>query len=171
MGHERTDAPPLEPYKNYRFRVKWDGRYVAGVSRVSALRRTTEVAKHQEGGEPRAARKSPGQTDYDAITLERGITQDTEFERWANAVFRLGGGTGANLPRDFRKDILIEIYNEAGELALAYKVYRCWVSEYQAIPELDAGASAVAIEQIKIENEGWERDDRVPVPAPRQTET
>jgi phage tail-like protein len=151
----------VDPYKNYKFRVKWDGRHVAGMSRVGALRRTTEVIKHHEGGDPASSRKSPGRTEYEAITLERGITHDTEFEQWANLVWKLGGDT---FGKDFRKDLIIEVYNEAGQLALAYKVYRCWVSEYQALPELDASANAVAIEQIKVENEGWERDHSIPVP-------
>jgi phage tail-like protein len=159
-------AHHFDPYKNYRFRVKWDGRYVAGVSRVGALRRTTEVVKHYEGGDPSTGRKSPGRTDYDAITLERGVTHDLEFEAWANAVWTLGTGPGGEGgTKDFRKDLVIEVYNEVGELALAYKVYRCWVSEYQALPDLDANTNAVAIEHIKVENEGWERDRSVTPPA------
>jgi phage tail-like protein len=153
----------FDPYKNFRFRVKWDGRYVAGVSRVGALKRTTEVVKHREGGEPGTSRKSPGQTDYEAITLERGVTHDHEFEAWANRVWAPGAGQGG-AGGDFRKDLVIEVYNEAGQLALAYKVYRCWVSEYQALPDLDANGNAVAIEQIKVENEGWERDTSVVPP-------
>jgi phage tail-like protein len=147
-----------DPYKNFKFRVKWDGRYVAGVSKVSALRRTTEVTRHSEGGDPATSRKSPGRTEYEAITLERGITQDTEFEKWANQVWTLGAGPAG----EFRKDIVIELYDEAGRIALAYKVYRCWVSEYQALPDLDANGNAVALEHIKVENEGWERDTSVP---------
>jgi phage tail-like protein len=163
---QASTAAHLDPYTNYRFRVKWDGRYVAGVSKVGALRRTTEVIKHQEGGDQRTSRKAPGRTDYDAITLERGITHDTEFEQWANGVWRLGTGVpGEPAGKDFRKDLIIEVYNEAGQVVLAYKVYRCWVSEYQALPDLDAGGNALAIEHIKVENEGWERDESVR-PAP-----
>jgi phage tail-like protein len=149
----------LDPYKNFRFRVLWDGRCVAGVSRVGALRRTTEVVKHSEGGNPSTSRKSPGRTEYEAITLERGLTDDPEFEKWANQVWSLRPGPdGATQVQDFRKDLVIEVYNEAGQLAVAYKVYRCWVSEYQALPELDASSNGVSIEHIRIENEGWERD-------------
>jgi phage tail-like protein len=159
-------AQHLDPYKNYRFRVKWDGRYVAGISKVGALRRTTEVVRHQDGGDPGTSRKSPGRTEYDAISLERGITHDREFEQWANAVWRFGGGVGSEPgPRDFRRDLIIEVYNEAGQLVLVYKVYRCWVSEYQALPDLDAGGNGVALEHIKVENEGWERDPGVGPPA------
>jgi phage tail-like protein len=149
--------PHLDPYKSYRFRVKWDGRYVAGISRVGALRRSTEVVRHQEGGDAATRRKSPGHTEYDAITLERGVTQDTEFERWADLVARFGAAPG----QDFRKDLVLELYNEAGQLVLAYRLYRCWVSEYQALPDLDAHSNAVAIETIKVETEGWERDQSV----------
>jgi len=155
----------VDPYKNYKFRVKWDGRYVAGISRVSALVRTTEVVEHREGGDPSTSHKSPGLTRYEPITLERGVTHDTAFEDWANLVWKLGAGLGAEVAlKEFRKDIIIEFYNEAGQLVLAYKVYRCWVSEYQALPQLDADANAVAIQHIKLENEGWERDTNVPEP-------
>ncbi len=155
----------FDPYKNFKFRVKWDGRYVAGVSKVSALRRTTEVIEHREGGDPSTTRKSPGQTKYEAITLERGVTHDPEFEQWANKVWNHGAGLGAEVSlKDFRKDIIIELYNEAGQLVIAYKVYRCWVSEYQALPELDANGNAVAIQTLKLENEGWERDYEVTEP-------
>jgi phage tail-like protein len=155
----------FDPYKNFKFRVKWDGRYVVGISKLSGLRRTTEVVRHREGGDPSSSRKSPGRTEYEAITLERGVTHDTEFEDWANKVWKLGSGRGTEVSlQDFRKDVLLELYNEAGQLVLAYKVFRCWVSEYQVLPDLDANANAVAIEQIKFENEGWERDLSVTEP-------
>ena len=155
----------LDPYKNFKFRLRWDGHYVAGLSKCSALKRTTEVVEHREGGDPSSSRKSPGRTEYDAITLERGVTHDLEFERWANKVWQHGAGLGAEVSlKDFRKDIIIELYNEAGQLAIAYTVFRCWVSEYQALPELDANANAVAIQHIKLENEGWERDTSVTDP-------
>jgi phage tail-like protein len=158
MAQFVRNAQRLDPYKNFKFRVRWDGRYVAGVSKVSVLKRTTEVVKHRHGGDPSSSRKSPGRTEYDAITLDRGVTHDVEFERWSNKVWKLGNGLGAEVSlKDFRKDITIEVYNEAGQLALAYNVYRCWVSEFQALPDLDANANAVAIEHIKLENEGWER--------------
>jgi phage tail-like protein len=166
MPQFSVNANRFDPYKSFKFRVKWDGRYVAGVSKVGVLKRTTEVVPHREGGDPSSSRKSPGRTEYDAITLERGVTHDVEFELWANKVWRTGAGLGAEVSlKDFRKDLIIEVYNEAGQLALAYKVYRCWVSEYQALPDLDANANAVAIQTIKLENEGWERDLEVPEPA------
>jgi phage tail-like protein len=155
----------FDPYKNYKFRVKWDGRYVAAVSKMSALKRTTEVVKHRDGGDPNTSRKSPGRSEFEPITLERGVTHDLEFENWANKVWQQGAGLGAELSlKDFRKDIQIEMYNEAGQLVLAHLVYRCWVSEFQALPELDANANAVAIQTLKLENEGWERDLAVAEP-------
>ena len=155
-----------DPYKNFKFRIKWDGKYVAAVSKMSALKRTTEVVKHREGGDPSTSRKSPGRTEYEPITLERGVTQDPEFEKWANKVWALGAGLGAEVSlKDFRKDIIIEVYNEAGQLVLAYNVHRCWPSEYQSLPELDANANAVAIQTLKLENEGWDRDTAVAEPA------
>jgi len=139
---------------------------VAGISKVGALKRTTTPVEHREGGDPSTTRKSPGQTKYEAISLERGVTHDTEFEKWANKVWNYGSGLGAEVSlKDFRKDVIIEAYNEAGQLAIAYKVFRCWVSEYQALPDLDANANAVAIQHIKLENEGWERDYEVAEPS------
>ena len=155
----------FDPYKNFKFRLKWDGKYVAAVHKMSAPKRTTEVVKHRDGGDPSTSRKSPGRTEYEALTLERGVTQDPEFENWANKVWALGAGLGAEVSlKDFRKDIIIEVYNEAGQLVLAYNVLRCWPSEYQALPELDANANAVAIQTLKLENEGWERDTSVTEP-------
>jgi phage tail-like protein len=161
-----VNAQRFDPYKNYKFRVKWDGKYVAGISKVSALKRTTEVVEHREGGDPSSVRRSPGQSKYDAITLERGVSHDPEFEKWANKVWNFGSGLGAEVSlADFRKDIILETYNEAGQLVIAYHVFRCWVSEFQAMPEMDASANAIAIQTIKLENEGWERDTAVTEPA------
>jgi phage tail-like protein len=164
-------ANPLrfDPYKNFKFRVRWDGRVVAGISKVGALKRTTEVVKHREGGDPSTSRKSPGRTEYEAITLERGVTHDPDFEQWANKVWNFGSAPGPEVSlKDFRRDILIELYNEAGQKVIAYKVFRCWVSEFQAQPDLDANANAVAIQSIKLENEGWERDYDVNEPTEPQ---
>jgi phage tail-like protein len=165
MASFTVNAQRFDPYKNFKFRVKWDGRYVAGVSKISSLKRTTEVVKHREGGDPSSSRKSPGRTEYEAITLERGVTHDKEFEQWANKVWNFGAGLGSETSlADFRKDLIIEFYNEAGQLVIAYKVFRCWVSEFQAMPDLDANANAVAIQHLKLENEGWVRDVEVAEP-------
>jgi len=165
MAEFTANPQRFDPYKNFKFRVKWDGRYVAGVSKVSALKRTTEVVKFRDGGDPSTSRKSPGRSEFDAITLERGVTHDTDFEAWASKVWQLGAGLGAEVSlKDFRKDVIIDFYNEAGQLAISYKVYRCWVSEYQALPDLDSNANAVALQHIKLENEGWERDLSVTEP-------
>lgn len=166
MAQFSVNTHRFDPYKNFKFRVKWDGRYVAGVSKVSGLKRTTEVVTHREGGDPSSSRKSPGRTQYEAITLERGVTHDVEFEQWANKPWNFGAGLGSETSlKDFRKDVIIEVYNEAGQPALAYNVYRCWVSEYQALGDLDANANAVAIQTIKLENEGWVRDTAVTEPS------
>jgi len=165
MPQFSVNAQRFDPYKNFKFRVKWDGRYVAGVSKVGGLKRTTEVVKHREGGDPSTSRKSPGRTEFEAITLERGVTHDPEFEAWANKVWNFGAGAGSEVSlADLRKDIRLEVHNEAGQVAIAYKIFRCWVSEFQAVPELDANANAVAIQTLKLENEGWERDYDVPEP-------
>jgi phage tail-like protein len=165
MAQFTVNTNRFDPYKNFKFRVKWDGKYVAGISKCSALKRTTEVLKHREGGDPSSSRKSPGRTEYEAITLERGATHDTDFEKWANTVWNYGSGLGSEVSlKTFRKDIIIDVYNEAGQLVICYKVYRCWVSEYQALPELDANSSAIAIQRIVLQNEGWERDYEVTEP-------
>ena len=166
MAQFSVNAQRFDPYKNFKFRVRWDGRYVAGVSKISALKRSTEVVEHREGGDPSTSRKSPGRTKFEAITLERGVTHDTEFEIWANRVWNFGSGLGAEVSlATFRKDLIIEVYNEAGQLVLSYKVFRAWVSEFQAIPDLDANANAIAIQTLKLENEGWERDYDVAEPS------
>ena len=165
MAQFSVNAQRFDPYKNFKFKVKWDGRYVAGISKVGALKRTTEVVKHREGGDPSSSRKSPGRTEYDAITLERGVTHDKDFEQWANKVWNFGAGLGRETSlADFRKDIILELYNEAGQRVIGYKIYRCWVSEFQAQADLDANANAVLIQNTKIENEGWERDTDVTEP-------
>jgi phage tail-like protein len=168
MAQFTVNATRFDAYKNFKFRVFWEGSTtpVAGISKVGGLKRTTEVVKHREGGDPSTTRKSPGRTEYETITLERGVTHDTEFEKWANKVWNYGSGLGAEVSlKDFRRNIVIEMYNEAGQPAQRYKVYRCWVSEYQALPDLDANANAVAIQSIKLENEGWERDYEVVEPS------
>jgi phage tail-like protein len=165
MAQFTVNAQRFDPYKNFKFRLKLDGKYVAGVSKVSGLKHTTEVVTHGDGDDPSSGRRPPGRTEYDAISLDRGVTHDTEFERWARRVSSVGSGLDAEVSlRDVRKDLIIEVYNEAGQLALAYKVYRCWVSEFQAVPDLDANAHAVAIQHIKLEHEGWERDVEVVEP-------
>jgi phage tail-like protein len=158
----------LDPYSNFKFAVYFADRGtepVAGISKVTALKRTTEIIEHRGGGDPSTERKSPGRTKYDPITLERGVTQDLDFEQWANRVWSTGAQPGAEVAlKNFRRDLIIEVRNEAGQPVLKYKVYRCWVSEYQAIPDLDANANAIALQHVKVENEGWERDTNFPEP-------
>ena len=158
-----VNASRVDPYKNFKFQVMWDGRVVLGISKVGALKRTTEVVKHREGGENSTDHKSPGRTTYEAITLERGITHDLEFETWANKVHPYSGDAAMDL-RNFRKDVILVVHNERGQPVKKYKIFRCWVSEYNAVPDLDANANAIAIEHIKLENEGWERDEEVKEP-------
>lgn len=163
MAQFSVNTHRFDPYKNMKFRVKWDGRTVAGVSKVSALKRSTEVVSHREGGDPSTSRHSPSTWKFEPITLERGVTHDPEFEDWANKVYSVEGGSVLTL-KGFRKDIIIELLNEQGVVAKAYKVFRCWVSEYQALPELDANGHAVAFETIVLQNEGWMRDADVAEP-------
>lgn len=152
-----VNAHRVDPYKNYKFKVIMDGKPVLGVSKVSALKRTTEVVKHREGGENSTDHKSPGRTSYESVTMERGITHDREFEKWANMVHPYSGDPGMDLV-NYKKDLILEVMNEKGQIAFRYFLFNCWVSEYTSIPDLDANANAVAIESLKIELEGWERD-------------
>jgi phage tail-like protein len=164
MAEFTVNPTRFDPYKNMKFRVKWDGKYVAGVSKVSALKKSTEPVTHREGGDPSTSRVSPSLWKFEPITFERGVTHDPEFENWANLIYNTDGDAAISL-NNFRKDIIIELLNEQGVVAKAYKVYRCWVSEYQSLPELDANAHAIAIERMVLQNEGWERDVSVPEPA------
>lgn len=165
MAEFSVNADRFDPYKNFKFRVKWDGKCVAGISEVSGLSRHTDVIEWRQGGEPNTTRKMPGVTHYDSIILTRGVTHDPEFEKWANKVWNINSGLGSEVSlKDFRKDISIELLNEAGQLVLSYKIFRCWVSEYTALPDLDANAPEVAIQSITLVHEGWERDVDVTEP-------
>jgi phage tail-like protein len=161
MAEFTVNAQRYDPYLGCNFRLKWDGRYVAGVAKMSALKRSTDPVVHREGGDPSHDRKSPGRTKYDAVTLERGVTHDPDFENWANLVHSLDSPLSL---KNFRKDIVVDVFNEAGQLAISYQHFRCWPSEYQALPALDAATAGVAIQTLKLENEGWERDVAVTEP-------
>lgn len=153
----QKNAHRYDPYKNFKFRIIMDERPVLGISKVGALKRTTEVVKHRSGGENSTDHKSPGRTSYEGITMERGLTHDPEFEKWANMVHPYDGDAGMDLV-NYKKDLTLEVMNEKGHVAFRYFLYDCWVSEFTAIPDLDANANAVAIESIKLELEGWKRD-------------
>ncbi|MEY6433871.1 phage tail protein [Thioalkalicoccus limnaeus] len=160
MAQFTVNTSRIDPYKNFKFRVVWDGRPVAGVSKVSGLKRTTEVVSHRDGGDLSAKRHSPGVSTFEAITIERGITHDTDFEAWASKTFSILGDATVSL-KDFRKDMAIELYNLQGVKVRSWQVFRCWVSEFTAVPELDANANAVAFETIVLQNEGFIRDEAV----------
>jgi phage tail-like protein len=155
-----VNSTRFDPYLGFRFKLKWDGQYVAGLNKCSALKRTTEVTPWYEGGNSSGPIQIPGKTKYDPVTLEAGVTYDTTFEDWANKVNNFQGDASSSLAT-FRKNITIEVYNTEGTKILAYNVYRCWPSEYQALPQLDASGNAVMITTLKLENEGWERDSSV----------
>ena len=159
----------VDPYKNFRFKVKFGDAsdYIAGVSKVSGFKRSTEVIKHRSGGNPATSYKLPGRTEYDPITLERGVTADTVFEQWANKVWshaNAAGGMETSL-KDFRRDLTIDMFDEAGQKVLSYQVFNCWVSEYQPVSDFDGNANAVSIQHIRLENEGWVRDLDLPAPS------
>ncbi|MEO6669733.1 MAG: phage tail protein [Ferruginibacter sp.] len=157
------NAERHDPYKNFKFRVRFNGQVVAGISKVSALKQSTEAVTHREGGDPSSSRVTPSVWKFEPITLERGVTHDKEFEEWAKLIWNMEGDASISL-ENFRKSLTIELLNEQGVVAKAYKIYRCWVSEYQALPELDSNAHAIAIERLVLQNEGWERDYEIPEP-------
>lgn len=167
-----VNAERRDPYKNYRFLVRWDGKTVAGVSKVGGLSWSSDPVTHRDGGDPTRERKSPGMITFESITLERGLTHDPEFEIWASKVWNFEYGEGrvgnensqTTSLADFRKAIEIVLLNEAGQPAKAWRVYRCWVSSFNSMPELDASSAGVAIESLTIEHEGWERDTSVTEP-------
>ncbi|HFE44565.1 MAG TPA: phage tail protein [Nannocystis exedens] len=150
----------IDPYKNFKFRVIWDGETVAGVSKVGALKRTTAPVSHRDGNDLSTDRHSPGRTQFDDIVLERGITHNREFEEWANKIYSTQGDGAVSL-RDFRKDIQIELLNLQGVTVALYNVYRCWVTQYTALPDLDSNGEGIAFESVTLKCEGWERDDSV----------
>ena len=160
MARMTPQTNRFDPYRTFRFKVKWDGRYVAGLSKMGGLKRTTEMVEFREAGENITSRKLPGKTSYTAVTLEAGVTYDSSFEDWANLVNDFASHSITNLG-EFRKNITVDVFNEAGQKGFSYNLYRCWVSEYQALPDLDAGANAVAITTIKLEYEWFERDKAV----------
>lgn len=158
----------VDPYKNFKFRIKWDGRYVAGASKVSGFNHARDVVKHRDGGDNSTDHKSPGRTSYDAVTLERGVTHDPDFEQWASRVWTAASRPDANSDLEkLRSNITIELLDEAGHVAQTYELLGCWVSEYQALPDLDADANATAIQLIRLEHEGWSRP---PAQATRSTD-
>ena len=163
MAKFTVNTHRFDPYRNFKFKIKWDNQYVAGLSKCSALKKTTESTPWREAGDPNTTHKLPGKTSYEPITLDAGVTHDTAFEEWANKVNNYQGDAAMSL-KNFRKDIIIDVFNLQGKKVLSYNVYRCWVTEYQALPELDASANAVMIQTIKLENEGWERDTAVTEP-------
>ena len=167
MAKFSTNPSRFDPYKNFKFRVKWDGRYVAGVSKASALKRSAEAVEHRGAAKQSSARKVTGLRKFSAVTLERGITHDREFEAWATSAWEDSGQSGKASLEKTRRDIIIDVYNEAGRITLTYKLHKCWVSEFQAIPDLDENANAVAIQSIKLEYEGWEQIETVD-PEPRR---
>jgi len=172
MAQVSATAKRVDPYKNFRFRVKFSDStgYIAYVSKVSGFKRSTEVIKHRHGGDPATSYKLPGRTEYDPLTLERGVTPDLAFEQWANKTwsFRNAAGGLETSLQDFRRDITVDVFNEAGQKVLSYQVFHCWVSEYQPVSDFDANANAVSIQHIKLENEGWVRDLDVVVPPDEQ---
>ena len=164
MAKFSVNTHRFDPYRNFKFRIKWDNQYVAGLSKCGALKKTTEVVPWKEAGDNSIERKLPGPTSYEAITLEAGVTHDTAFEEWANLVNNFQGDAAMSL-LNFRKDVVtIDVFNLQDVKVLSYNVFRCWVSEYQALPELDATGNSVMIQTIKLENEGWERDPSVTEP-------
>ncbi|MCP4428742.1 MAG: phage tail protein [Chloroflexi bacterium] len=164
MAQFSVNTHRFDPYRNFKFKIKWDNQYVAGLNKCSALKKTTEVTDWREGGDPSVSRKLPGKTSYEAITLEQGLTHDETFEQWANLVNNFEGDASMSLLNFRKPNITIDVFNLQGTKVMSYVVHRCWVSEYQALPELDASGNAVMIRTLKLENEGWKRDTSVTEP-------
>ena len=160
-----TKNARLDPYKNFKFLLFFEGRPdpVAGISKISPLKRTTEVVSHRDGGDQSTPRHAPGASKFEAITFERGVTHDPDFEEWASLVYNTDGDAAVSLA-GYKRNLLIKVNNLQGTPVKAYRVFRCWVSEYTALAELDANANAVLIESIVVQNEGFERDPDVVEP-------
>jgi phage tail-like protein len=166
-GSSSVQGEPVNPQStpkntNINFIVKWDGKIIPGITKVSGLRRKTEIVEHRSGGDPSQMRRAPGKTKYQPIVLKRPRSSDNEFERWANKVWNFGSGLGSEVSlKDYRKDIRIELRDETGKVLIAFQVYRCWPSEYVALSKLDVDDNALAMESLVLEHEGWERDYEV----------
>jgi phage tail-like protein len=153
-----------DPYRTFKFQVIIDGRPVAGLKKMGALKKSTESVKWRSAGDPSHERVMPGGTKYEPVSMEQGLTHDPVFEQWANLVNNIQGDAAMSL-KNYRKDIIINVLNLQGQVAFTYKLYRAWVSEYQALPDLDAGnMNTVGIQHITLQHEGWERDTSVPEP-------
>jgi phage tail-like protein len=159
MAKFTKNAERIDPYRNFRFQVFFEGRQdaVAGISKISPLKRTTEVVSHRDGGDLSTPRLSAGSTKFEPITLERGVTFDPDFEEWANRIYSTAGPAAVSL-KGFRVNLIIRLYNLQGVAVRSYRVFRAWVSEYSAMTELDANANATLLESVVVQNEGWERD-------------
>ena len=159
-----ANAHRFDPYRTFKFQILIDGQAVAGLRKMGALKKTTEVVDWRTAGDPSHERKLPGGTKYEAVTLEQGLTHDPVFEQWANLVNNIDGDAAMSL-KDFRKDVVVNVLNLQGNVAISYKLRRAWVSEYTALPEFDAGSmNAVGIQSIMLQHEGWERDEAVAEP-------
>jgi phage tail-like protein len=157
-----TKNQRIDPYKNFKFLLFFEGRPdpVAGVSKISPLKRTTEVVSHRDGGDLSTPRHAPGASKFENITLERGVTHDPDFEEWANLVYSTDGDAAVSLA-GYKRNLLIKINNLQGTPVKAYRVFRAWVSEYTATAELDANANAILLEMVTLVHEGYERDEDV----------
>ncbi|HKP74007.1 MAG TPA: phage tail protein [Longimicrobiaceae bacterium] len=183
MAQFTKDTARIDPYKNFKFVVSWDGQPVAGVSSVSGLSRSTEPIEHREGADPITTRVTPGRTRMAPVTLQRGVTHDQAFEWWANSVWFWSNaqtslatntngqnmslsGTPSTQTDIFRKDIYLALYNEAGQKVIGYNLYRCWPSEFEALGDLDANGNGIVFQRLVLQLEGWERDTSVSEPTP-----
>ena len=159
-----ANANRFEPYQTHRFQLLIDGQPVAGLKKMGALKKKTEPIKWRAAGDPSIERVLPGGTTYEPIVLEQGLTQDPVFEAWANLVNNIDGDAAMSL-KNFRKNIVLNVLNLQGQVAISYKIFRAWVSDYQAVPDLDAHTmNAVGIQSITLQHEGWQRDTSVPEP-------
>lgn len=163
MAQFTVNTHRIDPYKNFKFRVKWENRYVAGLSKMSAIKRATEAIEWREAGGPSVVRKMPGRTKFEPVSLEAGLTHDQQFLEWAEQVVNPQGDAAMSL-KNYRKEVTVEVLNMQGTPVIAVRLHRAWVSEFQMIPELDANANAVAIQMLKLEYEGFSRDAAVTEP-------
>jgi phage tail-like protein len=160
-----VNAHRHDPYRTFKFQVVIDGQIVAGLRKMTALKKKTEPVKWRTAGDPSHERVMPGGTSYEPVTLEQGLTHDPVFELWANLVNNLEGDAAMSL-KNFRKSIVINVLNLQGQVAISYKLNRAWVSDYQALPDFDAGSmNTVGIQSITLQHEGWSRDTAVAEPA------
>jgi phage tail-like protein len=161
-----VNAHRHDPYRTFKFQVLLGGVTVAGLSKMGAIKRTTEAVKWRSAGDVSSQRVMPGGSTWEPVSLEQGLSHDPVFEEWANQVNNVVDGDAGMSLLNYRRDVVINVMNLQGVPVISYVLRRAWVSEFQALPEFDANnMNTVGIQSIIMQHEGAFRDTAVVEPA------